>query len=371
MEATCLLGSQPNTSDAAGQAHAAQSPWLSVCIPTYNRARLLARLLASVEEAAEVLSASARSRIEVLVSDNASTDATVRVVEQYESKFEHFVSWRNPRNLGAEGNIRVLLGRARGAFLWVVGDDDRLLPHALQSVCSHLRPGLGLLLLNYSTWDVERGRKLRANGRRLFRDEHVDDCDTLMRRHGVHPGYATSCVFNRKFVERLDAANYDRLAAGGFAFMYLIYSGLRKTSLFSEVKAAIYFENRADPQVSYDWYAYFIVGSAAALAALRREGYSARAERAARWSALWEFLIPRLGLEAKGEGFPRIRLLRDCVKCYKDLAGCWLVVLPVLVCPRALLRAAGRLAHVLRRPREIAAEQVANESGHRGLGQLP
>ncbi|RZK38834.1 MAG: glycosyltransferase, partial [Hymenobacter sp.] len=52
---------------------------LSIAIPTYNRADLLSKTLESVYQQIS----SVADRVEVIVSNNASTDHTQQVVEAY------------------------------------------------------------------------------------------------------------------------------------------------------------------------------------------------------------------------------------------------------------------------------------------------
>lgn len=100
---------------------------LSLCIPTYNRAKFLSGALSSI---AEVRAKSSLS-IEVCVSDNASTDATAQVVADAQ-KLMPIKYRKNPENQGVARNILAAVAMAEGEFSWLLGDDDRLLPNALE-----------------------------------------------------------------------------------------------------------------------------------------------------------------------------------------------------------------------------------------------
>jgi hypothetical protein len=52
--------------------------FLSLCIPTYNRARKLDRLLHQLREI--IATSQFRESVEVIISDNASTDDTKEVI---------------------------------------------------------------------------------------------------------------------------------------------------------------------------------------------------------------------------------------------------------------------------------------------------
>lgn len=70
--------------------------------------------------------------IEVVVADNASTDDTPDVLNQYANLIENFISVRNPQNVGFDGNVNVAVRAARGQYCWYLGDDDIILPGAIE-----------------------------------------------------------------------------------------------------------------------------------------------------------------------------------------------------------------------------------------------
>jgi glycosyltransferase involved in cell wall biosynthesis len=92
---------------------------LAICIPTFERAGHLERLLATL--ARELRG----ERIPVLVSDNASTDATGEVAEGFRGELADLRVHRQPENIGARRNVRWLLANAPDAeYTWCLGDDD-------------------------------------------------------------------------------------------------------------------------------------------------------------------------------------------------------------------------------------------------------
>lgn len=58
---------------------AAQSPLLSIAIPTYNRASVLTLCLDTILAQADPFG----EEIEILVSNNASTDQTAAIIQDY------------------------------------------------------------------------------------------------------------------------------------------------------------------------------------------------------------------------------------------------------------------------------------------------
>jgi len=104
----------------------------SVCIPAYNRASLLRRAIESVQAQTE-------PRIQIVVSDDASSDATPEVVQDLAAKDSRIRYLRNPQNLGLVGNWNRCLAEARAPLMCLVNDDDTLAPRAIETGCRLLR----------------------------------------------------------------------------------------------------------------------------------------------------------------------------------------------------------------------------------------
>jgi glycosyltransferase involved in cell wall biosynthesis len=65
--------------------------------------------------------------IEILVSDNCSTDDTPQVVQRYASTVPPFRSLRNLDNIESDANIAQCLSLARGKYVLLLGEDDILI----------------------------------------------------------------------------------------------------------------------------------------------------------------------------------------------------------------------------------------------------
>ena len=109
-----------------------ERPLLTIAIPTYNRASYLNQLLYSLSE-----QLAAHPEVELLVSDNASTDTTPSVLSEFESKIKmrHI---RNQFNRGADANFLQCFEQSRGKYVWLVGDDDLIAPGGLDKIMALL-----------------------------------------------------------------------------------------------------------------------------------------------------------------------------------------------------------------------------------------
>lgn len=114
---------------------------ISVCIPTYNRAQLLSELFDSL------LKAGGQS-IEVVVSDNASTDSTYEVIEKYKDKFSNLIYWQWEKNEGPDKNFLKCVELATRDYCWLMGSDDSITIDAFDIVTSTIISRPDILLLN-------------------------------------------------------------------------------------------------------------------------------------------------------------------------------------------------------------------------------
>jgi len=90
---------------------------LDIIIITYNRADFLRRTLMQFYK-----SPFADCRITVI--DNASTDSTQEICEEFQQIFPRFHIIRNRINIGGDANFLRAVETARSIYAWVVCDDD-------------------------------------------------------------------------------------------------------------------------------------------------------------------------------------------------------------------------------------------------------
>lgn len=124
-------------------------PLLSICIPTYNRAGFLRECLSSINPD------EFDGMVEVVVSDNASTDDTLKVLKAFQST--HLLRYVvQSENLGADRNFDAVVAQARGEYCWLLGDDDALLPDSLSRITNELKKSKPVLLqLGYIQADID------------------------------------------------------------------------------------------------------------------------------------------------------------------------------------------------------------------------
>jgi glycosyltransferase involved in cell wall biosynthesis len=125
-------------------------PLLTIAIPTYNRATYLDLCLSRIREELNSLSFHQRNLVKVYVSNNASTDNTAEVISSYQQiGAGEFEVIHNLSNIGAECNVTQCFKAARTPYVWVLGDDDVILPSGLDKILKVLnQEDVDVLYLN-------------------------------------------------------------------------------------------------------------------------------------------------------------------------------------------------------------------------------
>lgn len=105
---------------------------LSICIPTYNRSQWLTNCLESIRIASLSLDLNVTKQFEVCISDNGSSDETQIVISEFLKQSVFRVKTRaNLTNQGIVRNFLDVVQLAEGEFVWLIGDDDLLMPDAI------------------------------------------------------------------------------------------------------------------------------------------------------------------------------------------------------------------------------------------------
>lgn len=108
------------------------SPTVSIAIPTFNRVTTLQRAVRSAL-------GQTHGDIEVVVSDNASSDGTRELLAQLAGEDERLRTVRQPVNRGMVANLNAAIALARGEHVMLLADDDWLAPRCVEAALGALR----------------------------------------------------------------------------------------------------------------------------------------------------------------------------------------------------------------------------------------
>ena len=215
---------------------------LSVCIPTYNRGEILNNSLKSIRKELETVNC---DEIELIVSDNCSTDNTEEVVQKYIHLGMPILYIKNSKNLGMDGNFVQCFKKASAQYVWVLGDDDFLKEGALSLLLTQLRnSNYGLIHL-----------KVFSEENKLMQEYNT--IETFLRDISYWITFISSNIVATKFVSSID---FEKYMGSYFTLIPLYITAAKKSSKNLMIHKRL-FEDAADSETNggYNFFEVFVV----------------------------------------------------------------------------------------------------------------
>ncbi|MGB3266736.1 MAG: glycosyltransferase [Microcoleus sp.] len=133
-----LLPSQPQTPSKAQLQN--WQPLVSICIPTYNGE-------AFIEETIKSALAQTYTNIELIVSDDGSTDRTIAIAQSFQSQTSADFRIILHRNYGLSQNWNFCISQAKGEYIKFLFQDDLLEPECIEKMVAlaQQNPEIGMV----------------------------------------------------------------------------------------------------------------------------------------------------------------------------------------------------------------------------------
>jgi len=224
---------------------------LSICIPTYNRIGFLKEMLASV--AAQIMEYKLHNEIEVVVSNNGSSDGTQEYLAGLPTQYPG-VTFRinnNEGNLGFVRNILKTVEISGAKYWWFIGDDDAVPPGVLLQVVNELKQNKGIPLFIFN----QKGSNTITESKNIsiqqcvgqyyyYMGNAVSICDTVLSRRAIQENYeiATSTCWPQT----------------SLYLMSMFYSGLEQPVRVSTIEAFKFNVQNNVNSSAYYLYAHFL-----------------------------------------------------------------------------------------------------------------
>ncbi len=116
-------------------------PLVSICIPTYNGALYL-------QEALDSIKVQSYGNLEIIVSDDASTDETLNILDDFknETNYPIIIHHHEPSGIGANWNN--CMAYVNGDYIKFLFQDDTLHPECIEEMVKILdqNPSIGLVV---------------------------------------------------------------------------------------------------------------------------------------------------------------------------------------------------------------------------------
>jgi len=171
---------------------------ISICIPAYNRAAYLPELLDSI-----IAQDKYSCDLQIVISDNASTDDTISVVKSYEDRFSDLVFYQSPENMGADRNFLKVVELADGDFCWLMGSDDKLEPGAIAAAEKAIsnNPDIAGLSVRRNLYGFRMEQipypKLEDKNRPFDQETCIHGAERIFDLLGDYFGYLSGTLVNR------------------------------------------------------------------------------------------------------------------------------------------------------------------------------
>jgi hypothetical protein len=173
------------------------SPLLSLCVPTYNRARYLDSLLSAL--AAQMFDFP--YAYEIVISDNGSQDETPEVIARHAGLLP-IRAIRHAETIGCYPNVIFAMTQAQGRYMMYLADDDCVLGDPLAEVVAAMEAD-PQVVISYAPWLLYDLVEQKARGQfyqvphdlHIERGQHGELLGHILRHH----------VFPEIYVARTDA----------------------------------------------------------------------------------------------------------------------------------------------------------------------
>ncbi len=338
-----------------------ETPLLSLCVPTYNRAALLTQ---SLDAILSQIGPEETRQIEVLILDNASPDGTPDVIEKAGRRSPHapLRYIRNAENIGADANFLKAISLARGTFVYLLSDDDILLPGGVRKLLEmiHQHPDLDAFSLNCRSFHISP-EEHTENWLALPEDAVIRDKDEVLRLVRTSIGYMSIMAFRRGRVADGLAAGMYADKVGTYFLQAYIFLDVLSGGNGVAVLATPMLAQRAENCTSISYFRVFVTEMNALMAYAVRVGFSRRVVRAIMQGNLIDVRHYVSSVNIYGCALETWSSRRDGISRLFRVYGLrpylWLVVVPLMFFPRPLRPLVRPLRRLLGRP-EAASDKA-------------
>lgn len=143
---------------------------LTIAIPTFNRYKIL-------KENLELIFKDLNDDIQVIVSDNHSTDYTEIVCQEFK-KHKNFQYFRNEKNIGYDANVLNAFNKSNSKYVWFLSDDDFVDNNIIEYIYNYLQINNPDALLINATVKSKNTDQVLIESLGLTDEDKVEYCDS-------------------------------------------------------------------------------------------------------------------------------------------------------------------------------------------------
>lgn len=142
---------------------------------------------------------------EIVISDNASTDSTELIVQEYARILDRIRYFRQALNVGVDRNIDNVVTLASGEYCWLMADDDMVKAGAIRTILTALHDRPSLVIANVEYRDSNLSRIIKPRGINIDVDRYYEshELDRLFLDAGTVITFIGSIIIKKSiWVER-------------------------------------------------------------------------------------------------------------------------------------------------------------------------
>ena len=313
---------------------------LTIAIPTYNRKNLLKRALDSIVP-------QLNSKIEVLVSDNASNDGTDEMIA---SIFPMVRYIKNEVNMGADYNFLQCYREAKGKYIILLGSDDRLADGAIDYFTDYLEKNeCALTFVNFGRYDVTKEEVYVKDGEWIknYKSKHdivTKDRNCFIKYAGHRITFMSASIVKRSLL--MEIKEPERFIGAYFLHTYIMLEATKgKQALFGVVMQPLIEANatKGDSEISKMLDKTFTVFGKCMYHALCSHavecGFQKKQMRNVYLQYLHDYPFWRLMLSCKRRNDIKVieNFWQDGYPVVKKFPSEWVKVMLVMIAPRCII----------------------------------
>lgn len=208
----------------------------SICIPTYNRAECLKINLNYIFKQ---ITEENREKIEILVSNNASSDNTDQIVKNFINSGYDISYYYNIENIGPERNFLQCVTKAKGRYVLLLGDDDILLKGAIDNILNILNnDDYGAVYIsNNGLRFLENFQGKNALDKNDIKEIIVKDSNEFIKKVSYNITFISGIVFNKTYLKNIE--RYERYIGSYFIHTTFFLSAIFESKKNVFIKASL------------------------------------------------------------------------------------------------------------------------------------
>ncbi len=306
---------------------------LTIGIPTYNGSKYIKGMINSI---LIQLSDINQYELEILISDNASTDNTEDIIKEYINEYPTLFSYyRNTENIGGDRNVDNIFRKAKGKFVWICGDDDEIIIGHLKNVLEKIKNNkeISVFFANARIYNRDMTKILKEQFLEI--EERIYSPDQYYNFVGPNASLTPTIIVRREswpFNEEL-----NKYTKSDWVTLYKIYFSLRSGKAYCISQPCVKYRGGSMRWHKDGKWLWMVLDFCDVLENITDLGYSQSITKKYLNEKLK--ILPIIIFNAKKNGLVlSLELLRNMYSRYANYSSFWLLDLPLLLLPNQIYK---------------------------------